>query len=241
MQIRDEGSKWKGKDGRPSACAARARELRAREYVSFERSCRMPQAIPMISCTSFQQRMPLVSSLLVLSLCICFSWSSPVHLHGISPRRLSLFSEAKFTCDTKKTIDSSQVNDDYCDCADGSDEPGTSACSLGKFYCANKGYREKLLPSSLVNDGVCDCCDGSDEYSGRASCKNTCDVDGEQWRAQQRAMLQKVEEGTRLRAEYIAFAQAASRENKAKIESTKTALAAAKIARHAADQVRPYV
>ena len=43
----------------------------------------------------------------------------------------------KFTCfNSKEEIDYIKVNDDYCDCPrDGSDEPGTSACSNGIFYC----------------------------------------------------------------------------------------------------------
>ena len=40
------------------------------------------------------------------------------------------------------------VNDDYCDCQDGSDEPGTSACPNGSFYCVNKQFKGSFVIQS---------------------------------------------------------------------------------------------
>lgn len=130
--------------------------------------------------------------------------------HGLIPipsRRLTSYSVAKFfkpsasstfTCISNPsiTIPFSRVNDDYCDCPDGSDEPGTAACAylsplsppqyypgpdapasvayntslaLPGFYCKNKGHNPAYLRFESVNDGRCDydvCCDGSDEFEG---------------------------------------------------------------------------
>jgi len=73
--------------------------------------------------------------------------------------------EHNFRClNIDQEIDFDRLNDDYCDCTDGSDEPSTSACAaLGStFQCKYGGG--KSIPSSRVNDGVCDCCQGEDEY-----------------------------------------------------------------------------
>ena len=58
------------------------------------------------------------------------------------------------------------LNDDYCDCADGSDESLTSACShitaqKATFHCLDGTGR--VIYASRVRDGVRDCPDGSDE------------------------------------------------------------------------------
>ncbi|KAJ3127976.1 hypothetical protein HK100_009443 [Physocladia obscura] len=91
-----------------------------------------------------------------------------------------------FVClDGSAKISAKSINDDYCDCRDGSDEPGTSACFNAHFFCVGvnpknpKLYSFVQLPTSRINDGICDsqCCDGTDEYDGRVVCPVTCSSD----------------------------------------------------------------
>ena len=76
---------------------------------------------------------------------------------------------------------------------DGSDEPGTAACSPSNqhFYCMNKEHRGRYIPSSRVHDSVCDCCDGSDEPIG-AGCANTCKNEAEVAHAEAAALIESL-------------------------------------------------
>lgn len=103
-------------------------------------------------------------------------------IRGVSPANAGQYRRAishrknTFTCfDKSKTIPLERVNDGYCDCPDGSDEPGTNACGTGEFYCRNTGSVAKVIPKWLVDDGICDCCDGSDEAGNPyAHCEDVC-------------------------------------------------------------------
>ena len=85
------------------------------------------------------------------------------------------------------------LNNGVCDCADGSDEPGTAACAGrgGRFWCdtflgfVGEGTKTAALSgraaasarvahgewidTGLVDDGRCDCCDCADEIAALAA------------------------------------------------------------------------
>ncbi|MCJ1285629.1 hypothetical protein MMC26_004970 [Xylographa opegraphella] len=158
-------------------------------------------------------------------------------------------SQDSFTCLSNPSIKlpSSNVNDDYCDCPDGSDEPGTSACSyisalspptlenyapgnfnvtpaLPGFYCKNKGHQPSYIPFLSVNDGLCDydqCCDGSNEWAqvGGVSCPDKCKEIGKEWRKQNEQRQKSMSNAARKRKELVTEAQRLRKEVEDQIEN----------------------
>lgn len=124
---------------------------------------------------------------------------------GVSLSKASLYPlESNFTClDGSQVISFTKVNDDYCDCYDASDEPGTAACPHGVFHCTNAGYKPLNIPSNRVNDGVCDCCDGTDEYGNDAHCMNNCIELGKSAREEAQRKAELIKAGKQMRAEFI--------------------------------------
>uniref|UniRef100_A0A8V5GYF0 Glucosidase 2 subunit beta n=1 Tax=Melopsittacus undulatus TaxID=13146 RepID=A0A8V5GYF0_MELUD len=144
---------------------------------------------------------------------------------GVSLSNLHFYEASKpFTClDGSATIDFAWVNDDYCDCGDGSDEPGTAACPNGRFHCTNAGYRPHSIPSAHVNDGVCDCCDATDEYSSGAACENTCKERGRQEREALQRRAELLREGFILRQRLVQEAAAGRRDKQGRLGALQDA------------------
>ncbi|KAM3925851.1 glucosidase 2 subunit beta [Leptodactylus fuscus] len=139
---------------------------------------------------------------------------------GVSLSNRSFYDEAKpFTClDGSRTIPFDRVNDDYCDCADGTDEPGTAACANGRFHCTNAGYKPQYIPSSRVNDGICDCCDTTDEYNSGAHCQNTCREMGRKEREDLEKKAEMAREGMLLKQKFIEEARKGREEKELKLQ-----------------------
>ncbi|KAM9843870.1 glucosidase 2 subunit beta isoform 1-T2 [Aulostomus maculatus] len=138
---------------------------------------------------------------------------------GVPLSKRQFYEEGKpFTClDGSRTIPFDRVNDDYCDCQDGSDEPGTAACPNGSFHCTNAGFRSAFIPSSRINDGICDCCDTTDEYNSGAACQNTCRELGRKERESLQKMAEIAKEGFLLKKQLIQEAKRGLEDKKAKL------------------------
>eukprot|EP00930_Biecheleria_cincta_P015707 TRINITY_DN13004_c0_g1_i1.p1 TRINITY_DN13004_c0_g1~~TRINITY_DN13004_c0_g1_i1.p1 ORF type:complete len:514 (+),score=109.91 TRINITY_DN13004_c0_g1_i1:42-1583(+) len=125
--------------------------------------------------------------------------AEPPVVRGVAPTDLAKYTTRHFRC--LSGSDPAVVNDDFCDCADGSDEPGTSACAGQKgimFYCPNADSFPSYVYTSRVNDGICDCCDGSDEWR-TANCANTCVQEGRTLRQQRGQQLSDLRSGIQKR------------------------------------------
>lgn len=114
-----------------------------------------------------------------------------------------------------------QLNDDFCDCPDGTDEPGTSACPEAKFYCKNAGHTPVTIFSSRVNDGICDCCDGSDEYDSNVTCKNTCWEAGKAAREKLKKKVATYKNGVVIRKQEVERAKEAFAKDESELAKLK--------------------
>ncbi|KAK3492714.1 glucosidase II beta subunit-like protein-domain-containing protein [Neurospora hispaniola] len=176
---------------------------------------------------------------------------------GVGPEFAKFYANKEtFTCISNPSIvlKSSQVNDNSCDCPDGSDEPGTSACShldplspeqplpgsvtgttnttraLPGFWCENKGHIGAYIPFMYVNDGVCDhelCCDGTDEalHVGGTKCENRCASIGKEYRRLQEERRQSKERSAKQRRTLVKEASELRRRVESKVASLKEEIA----------------
>ncbi|KAL7688568.1 putative mannose-6-phosphate receptor binding domain superfamily, glucosidase II beta subunit [Plasmopara halstedii] len=165
--------------------------------------------------------------LALLSACVHASW------HGVSPDlERKLIAVSSFTCDNgQQRLDISRLNDNYCDCVDGSDEPGTSACShtSAVFHCVNAGFFSMDIPTSIVNDGICDCCDGSDEYASGVSCPHDCVQKMEAFKLDKMDVIEQIEAGLSDRVVLVKEAQKLLKEELEKLKTLETSVESLKI------------
>eukprot|EP00927_Polykrikos_kofoidii_P014469 TRINITY_DN16330_c0_g1_i1.p1 TRINITY_DN16330_c0_g1~~TRINITY_DN16330_c0_g1_i1.p1 ORF type:complete len:563 (+),score=127.81 TRINITY_DN16330_c0_g1_i1:135-1691(+) len=206
-------------------------------------------------------RQPAVSPLLPLLLAsLPRGWGALSLPRGLGPlakeaagKHASAISAGSFRCfdGTGSERPLSIVNDDFCDCADGSDEPGTAACvtgsgaggwlqpahnspvdtseTAGLFFCRNKGSQAEYIFLSRVGDGLCDCCDGSDEWvSGNRSgaCEDRCEEHGRENREVAQKQRVNWEHGTRFQLELLKEWDASVEERRRQVAELEKAMPA---------------
>ncbi|KAI9728087.1 MAG: hypothetical protein M1834_007803 [Cirrosporium novae-zelandiae] len=178
---------------------------------------------------------------------------------GVGPEFSKYYTNPEvFTCLSNPSISFplSRINDDYCDCPDGSDEPGTSACSyltphaphfpsdvpagapsnstlaLPGFWCKNKGHIGQYVPFERINDGLCDydyCCDGSDEWDavGGVKCEDKCKAMHKEWKKLDDARQKSRSEAIRQKKELMKEAARLKKETEDHIDDLEKQIEAA--------------
>ncbi|CAF9905248.1 MAG: hypothetical protein ALECFALPRED_000194 [Alectoria fallacina] len=172
---------------------------------------------------------------------------------GVGPEFAKYYKDSEtFTCISAPSIHLpiAHLNDDFCDCPDGSDEPGTSACAhlsplspasfgstpsdnidttvaLPGFYCKNKGHQPSYVPFTAINDGVCDyefCCDGSDEWAkvGGVKCEDRCKEIGKEWKKQDEQRQKSLSNAAKRRKDIVADASRLRKEVEDRLQSLRT-------------------
>ncbi|KAJ6434050.1 hypothetical protein OIU84_017711 [Salix udensis] len=164
----------------------------------------------------------LFSLLITIFSLISSTKSSSISILGVTPQDENYYQTETIKCrNGSKKFNRAQLNDDFCDCPDGTDEPGTSACPHGKFYCVNVGHLPVSLHSSKVNDGICDCCDGSDEYDGEVKCPNACWEAGKVTRHKLKKKIDIYKEGVTIRKREVERAKQAIAKDKEELLKLK--------------------
>ncbi|CAJ0570386.1 unnamed protein product, partial [Mesorhabditis spiculigera] len=140
-------------------------------------------------------------------------------IRGLAPDVATFYKVGKeFAClDGSLKIPFTQVNDDYCDCPDGSDEPGTSACPNGRFYCQNGGHKPLHIFASPIHF-LSDCCDGSDEWGSNVKCSNICNELGRAAREEAERRAEIARKGWAVRSEMARQGQDLKTESEVKVE-----------------------
>mmetsp|Transcript_101726 Transcript_101726/g.255051 ORF Transcript_101726/g.255051 Transcript_101726/m.255051 type:complete len:465 (+) Transcript_101726:98-1492(+) len=151
-----------------------------------------------------------ISGSFIITVAVCVDFRSVTALvRGVAPESQDLYKPGSpIHCKGEKgetlSVQFEAVNDEYCDCADGLDEPGTGACAGQEqtlFHCPNEGSTPQLIYASRVDDGICDCCDGSDEAGmkarnpGVAACTNMCAEQGKIEKEQRAARMEELKSG----------------------------------------------
>ena len=84
--------------------------------------------------------------LILAVLAVALPCSAAKRIRGVDPQYKPQYevADGKFTCfDGLKTIPASHINDDFCDCLDGSDEPGMVVDS---YFACRRRCRLLVMP-----------------------------------------------------------------------------------------------